>query len=449
MADQKRILIVSYYFAPQNLIGAVRPTKLAKYLARMGHEVTVISGGGLDGQIDPTLERDLQELKDVHLLKEWSPLRDWYIYKQSRPKAPTAPAAAVKAAPAEKKGLRKLIFRVVDGVYVYLDWMADRNFKRMACRELTKLKGTYDVVFSTYAPFSVHEIAHRAKKMGLAKKWFADFRDEVGMPFQCQEKRKQRYLQMIRRDADIISAVSEGFLEMMRFDDIGRVLSNGFDREDLPQVDAASDDGCLRVVYCGQMQDSRREVGDRDITPMFRVLRRLVDEKLLAKEQLKLVYAGREGALFTRYAAQSGLESCVEDHGQVSRKQSIALQKGATILLMASHHMRSQRGILTGKLFEYMMMDKPIVCCMSGDLPNSGVKQVLAQTGMGLCCEHANALADEEALFHYTCMLLQNWKSGANLLDGKKEAEVESYAYPGLARTLESWIDESIPKALR
>ena len=47
MADKKRILIISYYFAPQNVIGAVRPTKLAKYLTRMGHEVTVISGGGL------------------------------------------------------------------------------------------------------------------------------------------------------------------------------------------------------------------------------------------------------------------------------------------------------------------------------------------------------------------------------------------------------------------
>ena len=73
--QHKRILIVSYYFAPQNLIGAVRPTKLAKYLARMGHEVTVICGTGLDGQTDPTLQRDLEELRDVHIIQEWNPLR--------------------------------------------------------------------------------------------------------------------------------------------------------------------------------------------------------------------------------------------------------------------------------------------------------------------------------------------------------------------------------------
>ena len=294
MTNQKRILMISYYFAPQNVIGAVRPTKLAKYLTRMGHEVTVISGGGLDGKTDPTLERDLQELQDVRLCKEWSPLRDWYIHKEAQkqtavPAAPTAVSAAEETC--EPGGLKKLILRAVDAFYVYLDWFADRNFCRLAKRELKKLNGTYDVVFSTYASFAVHEVAQLAKKNGIAKKWFADFRDEVGMPFDCQEKRKRRYMQMIRRDADIISAVSQGFLEMMHFDDIGRVLSNGFDREDIPQVEPATNDGCLRVVYCGQMQDSRREVGDRDITPMFRVLRRLVDEKMLGKNQAGLCRA--------------------------------------------------------------------------------------------------------------------------------------------------------------
>lgn len=38
-----KILICSRYFAPQNTIGAVRPTMFAKYLSQFGHEVTVIT----------------------------------------------------------------------------------------------------------------------------------------------------------------------------------------------------------------------------------------------------------------------------------------------------------------------------------------------------------------------------------------------------------------------
>lgn len=432
-----RILMISYYFAPQNLIGAVRPTKLAKYLARMGHEVTVICGAGRDGKVDPTLKRDLDELPDVHTLAEWNPLRAWKKRKGGAPEAAGKPAPAAETA--RQQGLA---FRLVDGAYIALRWLADRSFARLGRRELRKLSGTYDVVFSTYAPFSVHEIACRAKRAGLAKRWIADFRDEVGMPFSFQEGRKRRYLRMLRREADVLCAVSDGFLDMMGFAGIGRVLSNGFDREDIAGVETMGREDRLRVVYCGQLCDSRRELGNRDITPMFRVLAALVREGTLAREELRLVYAGREGALFAQYAASCGLEACVEDHGPVSREASIALQKGADILLMASHHTASQRGILTGKLFEYMMMDKPIVCCMAGDLPGSGVKAVLDQTGMGFCCEAASAQTDEAELLSYARDLVAAYHAKAPLLEGKNSARVECYAYPYLADTLSGWMRE-------
>ena len=338
--------------------------------------------------------------------------------------------------------MKKLLMGAVDAFYVYLDWFADRNFGRLARRELKKLQGPYDVVFSTYASFAVHEVACKAKKMGLARKWMADFRDEAGMPFKFQEKRKQRYMRMIRQNADIISAVSQGFLEMMNFDDIGRVLSNGYDREDIPGVEAQREDDCLRLVYCGQFNMGRKGMSDRDLTPAFRALSELVREGLIRKDEIRLVYAGNEGGLMRRYAASCGLEECVEDHGLVSRKESIRLQKSGDVLLLSSVHTADQKGILTGKLFEYMMMDKPIICCMGGDLAGSGVRQVMLETGVGCCREEANAQQDDEQLLAYTRQLVQRWKNGQDLLAGRNQAEVESYAYPQLAQTLEKWISE-------
>ena len=174
----KRILIVSYYFAPQNLIGAVRPTKLAKYLARMGHEVTVVCGTGMGVGEDPTLARDLQELKHVHTVAEWNPLR-----KIRSGKAASAPvsAPAASAPSAQKPSFKR---RLADVVYRYLRWMAECSFGRRAVKKLREIGGSYDVVFSSYAPVSVHETARWAKKHGMAKRWIADFRDEVGLPFQ-------------------------------------------------------------------------------------------------------------------------------------------------------------------------------------------------------------------------------------------------------------------------
>jgi len=438
----KRILIVSYYFGPQNAIGAVRPTKLAKYLVRMGHEVTVICGIGMTSLKDPTLERDMRELKDVHVVREWNPLRAWKARK--REQAVLSGASKSAAAPKEEAPKTPpLLHRAADAAYLYLWWLADRSFAHRAVRELRRLKGPYDAVFSSYAPFSVHEIAREAKRQGIARKWIADFRDEVNLSFGWQAGRKARYMRMLRREADVLTAVSQGFLEMMDFQDVGRVLSNGYDREDLPAAGAPMKHDRLRVVYCGLLSMARKNVPDRDLTPMFRALRALAGEGALPLERLTLVYAGSEGALFRSQAASCGLEGCVEDHGLVRRDESIRLQQSADILLMASWHTQAQRGILTGKLFEYMMMDKPIVCCMGGDAPGSGVKRVLQETGMGVCCEAACAQADEAALKRYLAQAAERWKNGAPLLAAKRQAEVDGYAYPELARTLAEWMDEA------
>ena len=48
-----RILILSFYFAPQNTMAAHRLTRLAAYLREQGHEVRVISARAPDVPTDP------------------------------------------------------------------------------------------------------------------------------------------------------------------------------------------------------------------------------------------------------------------------------------------------------------------------------------------------------------------------------------------------------------
>ena len=440
MQESKRILLVSYYFAPHNRIGAVRPTKLAKYLTRAGHQVTVICGTGFDGGEDPTMRRDLGELGDVHVIREWSPLRSMLMRKAKAAPVKTSAAPAQPKAQPSSGGVKKLIKRSVDMVYRYLRWMAEQDFRRKAVKELDRLEGSYDAIFSCYGPVCVHQVARKAKQKGVAPKWIADFRDEFSFPFGFQKWRNAGFLQMLKKEADIVSAVSAGFLEVMGFAENGRVLSNGYDREDLPAAEQTAGDGKLRIVYCGQLNMGRKGVPDRDLTPVFRALRTLSDEQLISPEEICMVYAGGEGVLLRRYAASCDMESCIEDHGWVSREESIRLQRNGDILLMASWNTETFKGILTGKLFEYMMMDKPVLCCMGGELANSGVKRMLEKTGLGVSCEQADGQAGEEALTNHLRMLVKRWRAGENLLTGCNQEAVEAYSYPKLAAELAKWI---------
>lgn len=450
---KKRVLLISYYFAPQNTIGAIRPTKMAKYLERMGYEVTVICGGGLDEKVDPTLKRDLEQLKDVHLIKEWNPLRERAIKKAEARKAEAAKEP--KAVPVEAEApnhpsagglvtkLKQFLGKAIDNVYLYLMWLSDRDFCKRAKQEVKKLEQTYDCVLSSYATISTHEIGYYAKKTGKAKKWIADFRDEVNMAFSWQMGLQRRYIRMVRDNADLLTAVSYGVLDMMDMEKEGRVLTNGFDREDLPVAEVAEQQNeKLRVVYCGYISEGRKNAPHRDLSPMMKTLRSLIDEGLLSMEELQLVYAGSQSQLFDQVAAASGLEACVENHGMVSRQESIRLQLGADILLMASWHMTGRKGILTGKLFEYMMMNKPVVCCMSGDLTGSDVKGVLETTGIGFCYEQAGGQADWDALKVFVRDVIERKHNGQPLMDSGRMEAINAYSYPDLAARMASWIDE-------
>ncbi|MFH1880951.1 MAG: hypothetical protein ABIK64_09160, partial [Bacillota bacterium] len=161
----KRILLVSHCFAPQNKIGAVRPTKLAKYLLRMGYEVTVLCGKDLSTVIDPLLMRDLDQLTDVHVVREKSLLRWWK--ERSQP----APA---DSHPVKKREGAEKAHPLMNALYLYLADRADAAFGRACIREAKRMGRTFDVVLSTYGPPSVHTVARKVKRLGLAKRWIAD-----------------------------------------------------------------------------------------------------------------------------------------------------------------------------------------------------------------------------------------------------------------------------------
>lgn len=428
-----RILIISYHFAPQNLIGAVRATKLAKYLQRMGHEVTVLCGEGLEPwRVDPTLERDMRELHDVHVVREVNYLREIKRRKRSGEGASGGGSAGASGGAAGRRGV---VARAANTVYLSLGVMADISFRLRVGRELKRLNGAYDAVFSSYSPLSVCGAARAAKRRGLARKWIADFRDEASASLRIMNWYRNRCLRAAKTEADIVTAVSGGLFEQMGLH--GRVLSNGFDREDMPAPERG-DARRFRAVYCGQFIMGRKGVAGRDLTPCLRALAALVERGEIKPDEIELVYAGGEGGSFRAQAEGADLGSAVIDLGPVSRERSLALQGGADMLMLASRNDAGLTGVLTGKLFEYLMAGKPIACCVSGALPQSELRRVLGETGAGFCYEEACAQKDAPEMLEWLSGVIRAWRAGG----GNARTRVDMYDYRTLAGTLADWISE-------
>ncbi len=454
MAEKRKVLLVSYYFAPQNTIGAIRPTKLAKYLARMGHEVTVLCGMGIDGLLDPTLEADLAELQDVHVVEEWTPLRAREQRKRRDGAAATASGATMASgattvsgatmasaasmasaspqpSPSGKPGrARQLLRPLVEAAYLLVDRLGDRSFARRGWREVRSLARHFDVVLSSYGPPSVLQIARKAKKAGVADRWIADFRDEVRLPFGWQRALTRHWLRQARGQADGITAVSGGVLQMMGLADVGHHIPNGFDREDLLDLPEARlpGRGKLNFLYCGQMYG-----GTQDLTPFFAALAALMREGALESEEVRVYYAGAEGAVFLGQARAAQAEAVAVDLGLLDRGVSLAYQKQADVLLLASWNTRGRTGVLTGKMLEYMMMDKPMVACVAGELPGSETKRMMDRLGLGFCYEAAGGEAAKTGLAGYLRQLVQHAQAESALPFAPRRDEIEAYAYRAIA----------------
>ncbi len=230
------ILIVCYYFPPAGLGGVQRPVKFAKYLARFGHQVTVITTPPTPGEVaDDSLLLDLPEEVRIIRVSSPSPRRAIRSLRTNR---------WGQAASGKPRGwlVRQLVAwsRLPDDKI---------GFVGKALQAAKRAFGTAppDVVLTTSPPPSVHLVGRRLRKMWRTT-WVADFRDpwfmssQERLPTPVHRALHRHLLRSILQRADRVVVVSPGIIDDFRKWGISRdgiaVIPNGYDEDDFAGYDA-------------------------------------------------------------------------------------------------------------------------------------------------------------------------------------------------------------------
>ena len=354
-----KILIIAAFFPPQNSIASLRPYSWAKYWTLAGHEVTVLTTPKKEYPSDSPMVNPGFNLLEVPI----SGLQ-WLSRLLGR-------------RPSQKRGQQKRVVAADHSNQVRATmlgrWLGSLQKKygiaygvRMPdpmdvwCGQAFKtVKGqSWDLVVSTAGPYSVHAPAYKLRKLGIAKKWIADWRDLwvdnhmfPGLPgFRLVE----RYLE--RRwcsTADAITTVSQPLADVMagKYGDKVHVIFNGFDAGDidsLPVNSAFPDDGILRIVYTGSVY-----AGKQDPAPLFKAIAQLSADANLSPNDIQVLFCGNN-ANVNEIARAEGVAEFVKYLGFLPRIQALQLQRDASVLLFLAFESESAQGILTGKLFEYI-----------------------------------------------------------------------------------------------
>ncbi len=185
------------------------------------------------------------------------------------------------------------------------------------------------------------------------------------------------------RQANLVTAVSEGILADLPLDlRQGHVLYNGVSLPGPPLEQEAMvlPKGSL-LVYTGSLYGP-----NRDPRPAMRAVASLADEGW------RLVYAGKDGALWGEYVKETGAEGVAHTLGLVTPQQALELQSLANVNLLLTWGNDGQTGGMTMKVFEYLQAGRPILRVHDG--PNDPEIDALLDRGAAVAKTVASTHAD-------------------------------------------------------
>lgn len=428
----KKILILSYNFAPRQTVGAIRPTKLAQALREAGNQVDVICVKPF-GKLDHSFDSAIEKLNITYIDK---------IIVEEKAAPASAKAAASVPAPAPKKKKKGLVRYLKTEAREILKITRSKGFAKRF-EELVKADkekySSYDACISSYGPIASHLCGLVMKKHCPKVKWIADFRDPmvVNLTTPMTKGYRGRLQNKVCKKADRLVAVSNGYAERIfgeKYKAKSSVIYNGFDRSDV-DINGISPDGKFSFTYVGALYG-----GKRDIRPLFDVLKELCDEGSIDKNDVVINYGGNNLHILRDQASQFGLEDRICDHGMLPRQKSLELQASSRHLIHATWNEQGEKGVFPGKFLEYIMMGRSIISLVSGDIPESEVTVVVNKAGLGVTYEEVTKESDRKTLKEYILCDYINFKAGKAPALNINENEVNRFDFANAAKSIEELI---------
>ena len=388
-----KVLLVTMYFPPAGGGGVQRPLKIATHLPALGIETHVLAPD------DP---------KWIHRDDDLRPPTQAFVHR-ARYLGPRA-----RMPSEEMHGLSgtdlllaqaKLAYRRVLLPDASVTWLP--TAVPTAVR-IVKSEGI-DAVITTSPPNSMHLLGASVKRLtGIP--WVADFRDAVlgnadrrfdKASVRAKEKALEQVVRLAARSADGIVAVSEPIADEVRsFEPVGqvRVIPNGCDFDDFAGLEYHKGER-FRITHTGSF------FGQRNPRPFLTALAESGLDDVVAR------FAGDFRAADREWVEELGLGEKLELLDYVPHREALELQRDseANLLLLPEAAGRG-RVVPSGKIFEYLAAERPILAAVP---PDGAAAELVRETGAGVVV----APDDERGLREALAGLHARWRAG-KLADG-------------------------------
>ena len=418
-----KILYISYHYPPSNSIGSIRSFNQVTALREMGNKVKVLFAGNENNRfIKNSIIKN--HVDDHCLVNEVSEINSKSEFK---------PFIAKKIL----DSLPDKIINFFNTLYIFFFGEATRWISTKVLKSGIDIFTNFkpDIIISTCGPLENHIFASRLKKIKSCY-WIAEYRDcwsyntmaFAESPYEISSRLLRFKEKKSIKRADLILAVSPKIQNYYRefFQKKTMLLYSGWVEYKYPISPSKiinQNSKKIKILHLGSMLHGRRSPIDifgifernkeiRDLFLMYFIGR---DTKIFAKELLNTEYA----------------KNSVFLHNEINNIHARDEGRTADLLLILMMDHKGDQNTVTGKIYEYIYLQKPIIIV---DKHYSEASKIIANYKIGYICKDQFALEE---------LLIDIAKNGINIniSDAVKEKFKVSNCMNHLIKTIANEIN--------
>ena len=359
----KRVLIITYYWPPSGGSGVQRWLKMSKYLPENGWRPVIYTPENPESPVeDPSLLHDVSPEAEVIKRKIVEP---YSIYKK---------LLGIKEEQKVKVGFINEGERKQDWKENLSLWVRGNLFipdarcwwVKPSVRFLKKYLKEHpvDAIISTGPPHSMHLIALKLHK-ALNIPWIADFRDPwTEIDFyqdlhlsRWADHKHHRLERQVLTQADKV--VTIGWDAAKGLEALGahsvQTITNGFDNEIASSTPIAASEK-FTLSHIGALGASRNAIH------FWEAIGDLAKNDSQFRNDLSIKLIGQVDVSAIETIKANGIMDNTELITYIPHEEINKMQMESQVLLLFINNTPNAKGILTGKLFEYLASGRPILC---------------------------------------------------------------------------------------
>lgn len=400
--EPKKLLIITYYWPPAGGPGVQRWLKFVKYLPDFGVQPIVYIPENPTYPI--TDEGLLKEVSDKAIILKNKIFEPYQLASIFSKKQTQKISSGIIPAAKKQSFLEKLLLWVRGNLFIP---DARKYWVNPSVAYLKNYiqENNIDTIVTSGPPHSLHLIGLKLKEQ-LNIKWLADFRDpwttigyHKALKLSTYANKKHKLLESkVLNTADTIivtSKTTKTEFQLITSKPI-EVITNGYDIENIPRQTM---DEKFTISHIGSF------LSNRNPKIFWEVLQELVSENeaFAAQFQLKLIGKVSQEILYS--ISQYQLDAYSNNLGYVSHLVAIEHQRKSQVVLLIEIDSEETKSIIPGKLFEYMVSERPIIAIGPKD---SDFSEIITSTNTGEFFNYSEKDRLKKTILSYFELFLEN-----------------------------------------